>query len=62
MAKFELYKDDAGEFRWRFISSNGRIIADSGQGYKNKSDCQNGIDLIKGEAPAARVEENLGES
>ncbi len=61
MAKFELYKDDSGEYRWRFISSNGRIIADSGQGYKNKSDCQNGIDLIKGEAPAARVEENLGE-
>ncbi len=57
MAKFELYKDNTGEYRWRFISSNGRIIADSGQGYKNKSDCQNGIDLIKGEAPAAQVEE-----
>ncbi len=61
MAKFELYKDNTGEYRWRFISSNGRIIADSGQGYKNKSDCQNGIDLIKGEASAARVEENLGD-
>ncbi len=61
MAKFELYKDDSGDYRWRFISSNGRIIADSGQGYKNKADCRSGIDLIKGEASAARVEENLGE-
>jgi uncharacterized protein YegP (UPF0339 family) len=57
MARFELYKGDTGEFRWRFISSNGRIIADSGESYKNKADCQSGIDLIKAEAPAARVEE-----
>ena len=60
MARFELYKDDSGGFRWRFISSNGRIIADSGQSYKNKADCQSGIDLIKGKAPAAQVEEKSG--
>jgi uncharacterized protein YegP (UPF0339 family) len=57
MARFELYKDPNGEFRWRFISSNGRVLADSGESYKNKADCQSGIDLVKGEAPAARVEE-----
>ena len=57
MARFELYKDGTGEYRWRFISSNGRILADSGESYKNKADCQSGIDLIKGEAPTARVEE-----
>ena len=57
MSRFELYKDPNGEFRWHFISSNGRILADSGESYKNKADCKAGIDLIKGEAPAARVEE-----
>lgn len=62
MAKFELYKDASGEFRWRFISSNGRTIADSGESYKNKADCQSGIELIKREAPTARVEEESGGS
>jgi uncharacterized protein YegP (UPF0339 family) len=57
MARFELYKDNAGEYRWRFVSSNGRIIATSSEGYKAKGDCQNGIELIKREAPPAQVEE-----
>jgi uncharacterized protein YegP (UPF0339 family) len=57
MARFELYKDNAGEYRWRFVSTNGRIIATSSEGYKAKGDCQHGIDLIKSEAPPAQVEE-----
>jgi uncharacterized protein YegP (UPF0339 family) len=57
MARFELYKDNAGEFRWRFVSTNGRIIATASEGYKAKADCQNGIDLIKREGPSAEVEE-----
>ena len=57
MARFELYKDNAGEYRWRFVSTNGRIIATSSEGYKAKSDCQHGIELFKSEAPPAQVEE-----
>ena len=57
MARFELYKDNAGEYRWRFVSSNGRILATSSEGYTKKGDCQNGIELIKGEAPPAPVVE-----
>lgn len=30
----EYYKDKAGRWRWRAIARNGRIVADSGQGYK----------------------------
>ena len=55
MAHFELYKDNASEYRWRFVSTNGRIIATSSEGYKAKGDCQNGIDLIKREAQTAQV-------
>lgn len=29
----EIYKDDAGEYRWRRVSENGRIVATSGEGY-----------------------------
>jgi Domain of unknown function (DUF1508) len=28
-----------GEHRWRVVAGNGRIVAVSGEGYKNKSDC-----------------------
>lgn len=45
--KFELYKDKAGEWRWRLVVDNGNIIADSGEGYKNKIDCEHGINLVK---------------
>lgn len=30
---FELYKDARGEYRWRLKAGNGRIVADSGEGY-----------------------------
>jgi len=38
--KWELYKDGSGEWRWRRTAPNGRIVAASSQGYKNRSDCE----------------------
>lgn len=32
--KIEIYKDKKGLWRWRFRSTNGNILADSGQGYR----------------------------
>lgn len=32
----EFYQDNAGKWRWREVAANGRIIADSGQGYATK--------------------------
>jgi uncharacterized protein len=55
MATFELFKDRQGQFRWRLKASNGKIIADSGEGYVQKSDCQHGIDLVKSEAAGAGI-------
>jgi uncharacterized protein YegP (UPF0339 family) len=43
-----IYKDDKKQYRWRYKSSNGDIIADSGEAYVNKSDCPNGINIMKG--------------
>lgn len=35
----EVYRDDAGELRWRYKSANNvDILADSGEGYRNQSD------------------------
>jgi uncharacterized protein len=55
MSKFNVFKDARGEFRWRFQADNNKIVASSGEGYKNKADCEHAIDLIKKGAPKAQV-------
>lgn len=32
----EVYLDTAGEWRWRRRAGNGRIVADSGEGYVDR--------------------------
>jgi uncharacterized protein YegP (UPF0339 family) len=54
--KFETYADAKGETRWRLKASNGQIIATSGQGYKDKRDCENAITVIKEGVEKARIE------
>lgn len=52
--KFEVYADKAGEFRFRLKAKNGQIIA-TGEGYKAKAGCINGIESIKKNAPDAEI-------
>ncbi|MBE6864913.1 MAG: YegP family protein [Ruminococcus sp.] len=54
--KFEIYKDKAGEFRFRLKARNGEIIACS-EGYVKKDSCKNGIESVKKNAPEAEVSE-----
>lgn len=56
MAKFEIYKDRKGEFRWRLRAGNNEVIA-TGEGYTTKAACQNGIESVKKNAPVAEVED-----
>lgn len=44
--KFEIYKDKAGEFRFRLKAGNGQIILAS-EGYKAKTSCKNGIESVR---------------
>ncbi len=55
--KFETYQDNAKAQRWRLKATNGQVIATSGQGYKDKRDCEHAIDVIKKGAATAKVEE-----
>ena len=52
--KFEVYTDKAGEFRFRLKARNGEIIA-TGEGYKTKASCLNGVESIRKNAPEAAV-------
>lgn len=38
--KMEVYEDASGEWRWRLKSSNGRVVATSGEGYTRQRDCE----------------------
>lgn len=54
-ARFELFRDRAGEWRWRLVHDNGNIIADSGEGYNRISTARNGLESVMRNAPGARV-------
>ena len=57
--KFEVYQDKAGEYRFRLKAKNGEIVA-TGESYKAKAGCLNGIDSIKRnveDSPVVKVEE-----
>ena len=44
--KFHICKDSPGQFRWRLVAANNRTIADSGESYWNKTDCEAAIALV----------------
>lgn len=46
MQKFEIYKDNSGEFRFRLKATNGQNILAS-EGYKAKTACINGIESVR---------------
>jgi uncharacterized protein YegP (UPF0339 family) len=50
--KYVLYIDVNRQYRWRLVAANGRIIANSGEGYYNRIDCLAAINLVKASAPA----------
>lgn len=56
---YYIYKDRDSEWRWQLKASNGRIIADSGEGYRNRQDCLAGIQLVKESAQAPVLEVQL---
>ncbi|WP_458207108.1 HVO_2922 family protein [Haladaptatus sp. NG-SE-30] len=56
-ATFEVFEDDAGEWRWRLRHRNGNIIADSGEGYSSKRAAKKGIESVKRNALGAPVED-----
>ena len=54
--KFEVYQDKRGEYRFRLKASNGQVIA-TGEAYKSKKSCMNGIESIRKNAPDAKLDD-----
>ena len=55
-ARFEVYTDVKGEYRFRLKAPNGEIIAAS-EGYTAKHNCLNGIKSVKENSSIAVIEE-----
>ncbi len=53
MAQFEVYKDNARLFRWQLRDDSNRVIAESSEGYHNRSDCENMVALVRNIVPNA---------
>jgi hypothetical protein len=58
-AKLEIYRDTKREWRWRLRAANGRIVADSGEGYRRKASMLRGIEcarvMLIGDVPVVEV-------
>lgn len=50
--QYQMYKDVGGQWRWRLLAANNRIIANSGEGYWNEGDCLSAINLVKASSTA----------
>jgi len=56
MYKFEIYKDKAGEYRFRFKAPNGQAMFSS-EGYSAKASAVSAIESIKKNVPGATVDD-----
>ncbi len=50
MYTFHVYQDKKGEHRWRLKSKNGRVVADSGEGYKTRAGVERAIERMQNTA------------
>jgi len=58
-AKLQIYRDARREWRWRLRASNGRIVADSGEGYRRLAAAYEAVHRLKsilaGDVPVVEV-------
>ncbi len=58
-AKLQIYRDARREWRWRLRASNGRIVADSGEGYRRRAAVHEAVkrvrSILAGDVPVVEV-------
>jgi uncharacterized protein len=53
VATFLIYTDKAGGYRWRLMSANGRIVADSGEAYSTRNGARRAAGMVRHHAAKA---------
>jgi len=59
MAEFEIYEDYSQEWRWRMLADNGRIMADSAEGYDSETNAHRAVDRFLELARKATIETTI---
>ena len=54
-AKFVVYADAGGKYRWKLVSSNGQTTATSGESFASKSNARTAAQSVKTAAVSADV-------
>lgn len=55
LATFLVYTDKAGGYRWRLMSANGRIVADSGEAYSTRNGARRAAGMVAAHAGSADI-------
>lgn len=53
---FHTYTDTAGQWRWRLVAANGKIVADSGEAYSSFSAVREAAQRVKDNAGSATID------
>lgn len=51
----EFYEDKSGEWRWRAVADNGRIMATGAEGYNDQSGAEQGFRIVAGHITANNI-------
>ena len=57
MAKFVVYADAGGNYRWKLVAPNGQTTASSGESFASKSNALEAAERVKETAATAEVVE-----
>lgn len=55
--RYEVYADQAGEWRWRAVARNGKIVADGSEGYASERNAKRALTAFQA---AVREPEQAG--
>lgn len=50
-SRITIYRDSAGQYRWRMQARNGRIIADSAEGYASRRNAIRAAETVRATLP-----------
>lgn len=49
----DIYRDTRGQWRWRLRAANGRVVADSAEGYAERRGVDRAVEVLRRVAPVA---------
>lgn len=55
--KFVIYRDSAGNYRWRLVARNGQTIASSGESFGSHANAKRAAENVRDNAGSATIED-----